>query len=135
MQKKTVYFISYLFIIRICWYSARDIYWYSIYLICWYTIFEVYNFVTYKYWIISNTFSIHTILTKTCYRMATIIFFIRKRIFIITLTFIIIPFLLHVLLSSLHLKSYETIFVNVLASFIFVIILNTLTSTSFISFL
>ena len=81
--------------------STRNIYCYSIcsfcsYSICpfcWYNIHKNYNFITHRHWIISNTFEILTILTKTYARIPTINFFAFTIIFTFIVTCLIITFL------------------------------------------
>ena len=90
MQTIRIHFISYFFISRIYWLSTCDICWYSFCHICWYNICDIYDLITHYYWIISNTFYIPTILTNTCARILTIIFFAHMVLFTLTLKFIII---------------------------------------------
>ena len=42
MQNITAHFISYFFVMKVCWHSTRKICWY----ICWYTTCIIYNFIT-----------------------------------------------------------------------------------------
>ena len=72
--------------------------------------------------------------TNTCPRIPTIIFLALVTIFTLTLTYLIILLLIRIafVLMTLHLQSHQICFVTVLASFLFFIILNTLTFTSFV---
>ena len=72
--------------------------------------------------------------TNTCPRIPTIIFLALVTTFTLTLTYFIIPLLIRIafVLMTLHLQSHQICFVIVLASFLFFIILNTLTLMSFV---
>ena len=95
-----------------------------------------YNFITFNYWNLIKTFHITKIfwisidLTSTWTKIPNIIFFVYKMfywIFALTSTLIFISLLIWIIYFNinLHLQLHEICFVNVFASFIYVIILNT----------
>ena len=115
----------------IYWHSTCCICCYSICDICWYDIHNIHNFIIRNHRRISNTFKILPILANTCARILTII--VLHIIFTLTLTCFIIPFLLWITCCTIEFPFTSTwnmfyhCFTIVLASFIIVIILNTLT--------
>ena len=99
----------------------------------------LYNFVTHYYWVTNNTSYIFTIFAAICCRIPKKPFFAHKMffwIFTITLTVTVIPLLIWAtfLLSNLHSHLHDTSFVNVLDSFILVIILKAYKFKSSLSF-
>ena len=89
---------------------------YSICHFCWYSIHNRYNFITLNHWSINNTFKVLAILTNTCARIATIIFFALAITFTFTLTYFIIPFLIWITCCTI---GFAFTITNVLASFLF----------------
>ena len=108
MQNIAINFISCILIIRIYWH----IYFYSICRFCWYNIHNRYNFIARDHWSISNTFQILAILTSTCGRIPTIIFFALLHSHWHVLLFHFWPELLIVLLN-LHLHSHGFCIISV----------------------
>ena len=118
---------------RFIFFFSTTIHWYiccySICHFCWYSIHNRYNFITLIHWSINNTFKILAILTNTCARITTIIFFALAIIFTFTLTYFIIPFLDWITCCTIGFAFTVTI---VLPSFLFFIILNALTYIHFV---
>ena len=129
MQNIAINFISYFLIMGLYWHICC----YSICHFWWCNIHNRYNFITCNYWSISNTLYILAILINACTRIPAIVFFVCTTIFTFTLTCFIIPFLIWIicLLLNLHLQLHEICLVIALDSFLYVIILNMKTSTSF----
>ena len=117
----------------ICWHSNRYICWHIICHICWYTVRDVYNFITYNYWIINNTFK-DLLLSQIHVLGFQLQSFLHAWYFLHShwrLSLFHFWFELHVALSNFHLQLDEKCFTNTFAAIIFVIILNKSTFTYF----
>ena len=118
----------------ICWHSNRYICWHIICHICWCTVRDVYNFITYNYWIINNTFK-YLLLSQIHVLGFQLQSFLHAWYFLQShwhLSLFHFWFELHVSLSNFHLQLDERDFTNTFASIIFVIILNKSTFTYFV---
>ena len=133
MENRTIYFIYYFFVMKICWHSNHNICW----LICWYAICSIYNFITCNHWIVNSTFWIFTIFLTTrsrfeiwCFSHASYSFkflHLHRRVSLFHFWF-----KLHFLPLHLHLHSHDICFVYIFDSFIPVIILKTLKFKCFV---
>ena len=129
MENIAMNFISYIFTLTSYWSRNSNIFCYSIYHFGWYIMHSRYNFITRDYWSINNTFEILVILTNTSGKIATIIFLALTIVFTFTLTCFIMPFLIWITSCTIDLSFKITwnMLYQCFASFLFVIISNTLT--------